>query len=613
MEYYGAWNRDQLLIAHGWLAGELDLNKLYIDLYEDPRWLDRLLAQFPEADATGSGQITAEAAVRWHAARVPVLVPGRDDLKWLPRDVSHWKEEVTMADGAVLGTEVYLPAGEGPFPVLVGRGIRQGGQLDCAHWYLARGYACVSQDLVPEGEQLSAGLHGGRARRRRDAVSDTATLLDWVAQQAWCTGRIALFGYSAGGRATLPVLDRRPRHLTAAVTHITTADSSATHRARGGVRSGRSWTFDPQSAWEPGDPPPASGGGLTPVTAQEGVEIYKTDFSGWYDIFLQGAINDWMAWRESGRAVLIIGGGTDGALPRPSRRPPDYCDSDVFWPDVPGFDLLKGLVDESSVTSVIYYFLMGDFTDPTAPGNEWRVTHEWPVPHEDRPYYLTADHGLSLEPPSSQAEIAYRYDPQQPNARPDIEWRSLIADGPVDERAKRDRDDVVYFTSEPLDEPLEITGRLWAHLFVSTDVPDTTFLVKFLDIYPDGYEAMMAHGILMARYRNGFDQPAPLDVERVYELKIDLWSTAVVLAPGHRIGVYITSSEYGRFQVHPNRWDPISSYAEAQVARHRIHMSPERPSRIVLPVVEPGASETYDPGRHQLCRKSGEPLRNREG
>ncbi len=215
MEYYGAWNRDQLMIINGWLEGEVDVTRLCVDLYADPRWLDRFLAQFPEADTSGNGCISAAEAVKWHAARVPVLAPGRKDLRWMPREVSHWKEQVTMADGAVLGTEVYLPAGQGPFPVLVGRGTRLGGQMDCAHWYLARGYASVSQDLVPEGEELVAGDHGARAKLVRDVASDTAILLDWISRQAWCNGKVSILGYSAEGMATLPVLESHPRHLTA--------------------------------------------------------------------------------------------------------------------------------------------------------------------------------------------------------------------------------------------------------------------------------------------------------------------------------------------------------------------------------------------------------------
>jgi uncharacterized protein len=604
MEYYGSWNRDQLMILGGWLDGEVDVNELFVDLYADSRWLDRLLIQFPEADVDGDGRISADEAVRWHAARVPALAPGRKDLRWMPTTVSHWKELVTMADGAVLATEVYLPAGEGPFPVLVGRGVRLGGQMDGAHWYLALGYAAVSQDLVPEGEELVAGAHGARSKLVRDVASDTATLLDWVSEQAWCNGKTAIFGYSAGGMATLPVLESHPTNLTAAVTHITATDFTAVYRMRGGVMVSRNRLFDPEEAWEPGDTPSSDRVRLTPLTTEDQVGIFKTDFSGWFDIFLQGAIDDWVAWRESGRATLIIGGGTHGALPRPSLRPPDYADSDIFWPDAPAFDLIKGEIDEASIDSVLYYFLMGDFTDPAAPGNEWRVTRAWPLPHQDKNYFLTVNDGLSLEGPASSAEISYDYDPLHPNARADIEWRSLVADGPVDQRTMRDRSDVVYFTSDPLDEPLEITGRIWANLFLSTDVPDTTFLVKFLDIYPDGYEAMIAHGILMARYRNGFDHPSPVEADQACEYRIDLWSTAIVLGRNHRLGIYITNSEYGRFQVHPNCWEPISSYAEARTAHNRIHVSPEHPSHIVLPVVGPGASKTYDPAEHRLCRKA---------
>ena len=116
MEYYGSWARDQLMRIHGWMPGDVDLDALSIDLYQDERWLRRLLTQFPEADADGDGEITAEEAVRWHAKRVVPLTPGAEDLEWLPDNVSHWKEVLRMRDGIDLSLQVYLPAGEGPFP-----------------------------------------------------------------------------------------------------------------------------------------------------------------------------------------------------------------------------------------------------------------------------------------------------------------------------------------------------------------------------------------------------------------------------------------------------------------------------------------------------------------
>jgi len=606
-EYYGAWSRDQLMMINGWMPGDVDLGKLFIDLYEDERWLDRLLAQFPEADTDGDGKITAEEAVRWHALRVPPLTPGADELIWLPKGVSHWKEMVRMRDGVALGTQVYLPEGEGPFPVWVGRGHRTRGQTDGAHWYLAHGFACVSQDLVPEGEELRVGAHGASARHRRDIASDTYDLIEWIAKQSWCNGKMGIFGYSAGGMATLPVLFLKPPSLTAVITHISSTDRQAIFRMRGGVAGNRRYDPERKGGWEPGEPAAPDRPTLQKVSADENVRIYKTDMAGWFDIFLQGSINDWMAWKDTDRAVLIVGAGSHGQHPRPSRVPPDYCDADIFWPDVPQFNLLNGGVDESSVHSILYYFLMGDFADPEAPGNLWKVTDTWPIPHEERPFYLTQEGKLQeAEPEEAEAAIAYPYDPNDPVVRVDIDWKGQIADGPVDQRPLRRRDDVVYFGTDPLEAPLEVTGRVWVDLYVSTDVPDTTFMVKLLDIYPDGYEAMIAHGTIMARYHDGFDRPEPLVEGQVYKLRIDLWSTAIVFAKGHRIGLYVTSSDAGRFAVHPNAYEPVESYEGAPVAHNSVHVSAKCPSRLILPVIAPGASTDYDPAVHSLCVKIAE-------
>jgi predicted acyl esterase len=585
-EYYGGWSRDQLMVINGWMPGDVDLGRLFVELYEDERWLDRLLEQFPEADADGDGEITAEEAVRWHALRVPPLTPGAEDLVWLPKGVSHWKEMVRMRDGVELGTQVYLPEGEGPFPVWVGRGHRTRGQTDGAHWYLAKGFACVSQDLLPEGEELRVGAHGASARHGRDIASDTYDLVEWVAKQSWCSGKIGIFGYSAGGMATLPVLFLKPPSLTAVITHISSTDSYAIYRMRGGVRTDRRYDPERKGGWEPGEPPAPDRPILQKVSAEENVRIYKTDMAGWFDIFLQGSIDDWLAWKDTDRAVLIVGAGSHGPHPRPSRVPPDYCDTDIFWPDVPQFNLLIGGVDESSVQSVMFYFLMGDFTDPDAPGNLWKVTDTWPIAHEARSYHLTKDHALQeAEPKEADAAITYPYDPNDPVMRVDIDWRSRVADGPADQRPLRSRDDVVYFSTDPLEAP---------------------FMVKLLDIYPDGYEAMIAQGVLMARYHNGFDQAEPLEEGKVYKLTIDLWSTAIVFAKGHRIGIYVTSSDAGRWAVHPNSYEAVDSYEGAPVAHNSIHVSARHPSRLILPVVAPGVSIDYDPGVHSLCVKTVE-------
>ena len=79
-------------------------------------------------------------------------------------------------------------------------------------------------------------------------------------------------------------------------------------------------------------------------------------------------------------------------------------------------------------------------------------------------------------------------------------------------------------------------------IFVGSDAPDTTFMVKLIDVYPDGYEAILRAGAMMARYHAGMDRPRKLQADKVYRLEVDLRSTAYVFDKGHRLAVHVTSS-----------------------------------------------------------------------
>jgi putative CocE/NonD family hydrolase len=117
-------------------------------------------------------------------------------------------------------------------------------------------------------------------------------------------------------------------------------------------------------------------------------------------------------------------------------------------------------------------------------------------------------------------------------------------------------------------------------------VPDTQFVVKFTDIQPDGYEMIVRESATMARYAKEFNgTPAPLEKGKVYQLDLDLWSTAMVFAKGHKIGVIVTSSSKDAFEVHSNSFDPVMSYDKSPVAHQQIYFTKDHPSCLTLPVV----------------------------
>jgi putative CocE/NonD family hydrolase len=160
----------------------------------------------------------------------------------------------------------------------------------------------------------------------------------------------------------------------------------------------------------------------------------------------------------------------------------------------------------------------------------------------------------------------------------------LIAKGPMDQRKIETRDDVLLFTTDILAEPVEVTGRLAAKLFVSSDCPDTDFTAKLCDVYPDGRSMLVTDGILRARFRKSFSEENLLEPGQTYELAVDLWSTSLVFNKGHRIRVAISSSNAPRFEPNPNTGKPFRADNEARVATNTLHVSADHPSAIVLPI-----------------------------
>jgi putative CocE/NonD family hydrolase len=123
-------------------------------------------------------------------------------------------------------------------------------------------------------------------------------------------------------------------------------------------------------------------------------------------------------------------------------------------------------------------------------------------------------------------------------------------------------------------------------LHASTDGRDTDWMVKLVDVYPDGKAYPMAEGVLRARFRRGLDKPELLEPGKPYEFVVDMVGTAVVFQQGHRIRVDITSSNFPQFDRNLNTGEPLGKGTAPRVAQQTVWHSPERPSAIVLPVVQ---------------------------
>ncbi len=331
------------------------------------------------------------------------------------------------------------------------------------------------------------------------------------------------------------------------------------------------------------------------------IDLPMFHVSSWYDIFLEGALNSYQAMRENAPTArarngqkLLVG---PWAHIRPYTAPTSGETGDIDfgpearielhehllnWYDYWLKDIQNGVMDEPPVS----IFVMGE--------NRWRAENEWPLArtHYTR-YYLHADgpantrHGagtLLTAPPGDEPADNFIYDPEDP--APTKRGSTLIIPhGVEDQRGVEDRQDVLVYTSGPLERDVEVTGPVSVRLFASSTAVDTDFTAKLVDVRPDGYAQNLQDGIIRARFRSSVAEPSLIEPGRVYEYEIDLWSVSHVIMAGHQIRLEISSSNFPRFDRNPNTGAAIGVDSRLETARQTVHHSTDYPSHVVLPII----------------------------
>ncbi|MCZ6793591.1 MAG: CocE/NonD family hydrolase [Planctomycetota bacterium] len=520
---------------------------------------------------------------------------------------------VPMRDGTRLATTVYLPEGEGPWPCVLSRTpYNQAGMIFLAAPYTGNGYAFITQDC--RGKLRSEGEY----RPFRTDHHDGYDTVEWVARQEWSNGKVGMFGASALGITTNLAATQVPPHLVCG--YVVVAPASA---RRNTVYQGGAYRKEMNDGWLKSQGVPEIGEEQVKHPPGESywdwreipdfhrrIRIPIYNVGGWFDIFAQGTIDNFVGLQSKGAGLaagnqrLVMGpwahGRLDGRLKFPDANAMAYMGprEHLRWFDRWLKGEKNGILEEPPVR----YYVLGDTGDEAAPGNEWRTAPSWPPPCRPTSYFLHPKKRLSPDrPPEGDHRLSYDYDPGNPV--PTRGGANLMrgGKGPDDQRRIPERGDYLRFQTEPLPRPLEVTGRIHVDLHVESDAPDTDFTAKLVDVYPDGYEALLCDGIVRARYREGIDKEVFLEKGQVAAVRIDLWSTAIVFNRGHRIALHLSSSNDPRFDPNPNTGKPLRSSAERRVARNTIHFSARHPSRLLLPVVKEygggkgdsnGASET---------------------
>jgi putative CocE/NonD family hydrolase len=238
-------------------------------------------------------------------------------------------------------------------------------------------------------------------------------------------------------------------------------------------------------------------------------------------------------------------------------------------------------------------------------GGQWLRTSQWPPPDAvPQCWYITPDRALESKVNSQAFTAEWRHDPTDPV--PTI-GGAITSGAPVMEggafdqreskrffgcrqpgRALDQRGDVVSFRSAPLTEDLQVVGPVRARLWVSTDRPDTDFVVKLIDEYPpggdwpEGFAMNITDGILRLRFRESFERAVLAEAGHVYAIEVTLAPTANRFIRGHRLRIDVASSNFPRFDVNPNTGAPAGVPSTPVVAINRLHSGATTPSHIEL-------------------------------
>lgn len=239
----------------------------------------------------------------------------------------------------------------------------------------------------------------------------------------------------------------------------------------------------------------------------------------------------------------------------------------------------------------VRYFTMG--------ANKWQTADTWP-PEGAKPltYYLSSggkanslngDGILTTKPPAKDTPDAFTYDPMHPV--PSYGGNvcctgNAVQGGSFDQRKMEARDDILVYTSEPLETATEVSGPVELTVYLSSDAKDTDVTVKLIDVHPDGRAYNLDETIQRVRYREGYEKP-PVFMEpgKVYKVTLSPMVTSNLFAAGHRIRIEVSSSNFPRFDRNMNTGGNNYDETTGKVARNSIHHSRQYPSSLTLTVV----------------------------
>ena len=541
--------------------------------------------------------------------------------------------KVPMRDGVQLATTIYLPLAAGRYPSVLMRTAynRTAVQDD---FFPSHGMGLVVQDC--RGRYDSEGDFYPFIHEAKDGF-DT---LDWIGRQPWSNGAVGMFGDSYLAATQFYAATEGSPCLKTLNPRFMTSDCwKRAYYCDGAFSLGLTWSwlcFECNARVSEANFMPAydvarllrhlplltldeaSGAGIVPyyrdyvrrsaydaewkrISIREQFAKFTMPvylIGGWYDYYAGEAVTTFLGLREHAPTAalrdshrLLIGPWIHGVNSVTTLGDVDFGpealkenDATHRWLTC----LLSGGNPAEVQRAPIRVFVMG--------ANRWQDEHEWPPARaQATPFYLRQAGALSRRAPAAEAADRYTYDPNDPVPttggnhsigpyNPGL-WE-IAKSGPYDQRSVEGRQDVLVFTSEVLEREMEVTGNVTLRLYAVSSAPDTDFVGRLTDVYPDGRSINIAEGVLRTRFREDiFGTPRLMEPGRIYPLTIDLGPTSNVFKAGHRIRLHVTSSSFPLWDRNLNTGRDPGTDTDPQCADQMVYHDPDHPSCVMLPVV----------------------------
>jgi putative CocE/NonD family hydrolase len=540
--------------------------------------------------------------------------------------------QIPMRDRINLTADIYRPKGvDTPLPVLLmrlpyGRAIASTCTYAHPSWYASQGYIVVIQDV------RGCGNAEGEFYPFRHEYDDGFDTVEWCAKKLeGSNGKVGMYGFSYQGVTQFQAAVQQPEGLVTICPSMATADLYHGWFYFGGavcldfdlnwalqLAQNRAWYLkqEPQATrlfeaqkqsgkWLESAPlseielfknakfgdfgafffdwignqkaDDAYWQKLNPLSYFDRFDLPALHIAGWADIFIEATINTYHQAQAATQKPQHLVIGPWQHLPwLPKVGEIDFGEAAVSQIDqlqVDWFDFwLKGIDNGICDRAPVQLFLMGK--------NHWLDLPEFPKSPSIKNLYLSSNKQLTTQSPITNYQLPdiYVYDPRNPNP--------ATTYGFYDQRQVHQRWDVLVYQSDELEQNLAIAGIPKFILHAATTAIDTDWVIKLLDIYPDGKQMLVSMGVLRAKFRNSWTEVEWIEPDVVNEYQINLRPTCQNFAQGHRIGVAIASSAFPLIERHSNtqKLPSEATISDLVEATQQIFYGAEYPSHLQLPI-----------------------------